>query len=296
LENDATLGVGAADMHGNVENVVYSQCIINSYAQMSGKNVSYLDCTIYGRGTAYYTDGGCIYGSEIVGGTFRIEDCEFISWGDMTSFGGIHFILGSISEDFRLVMYHNLMENRAAAPGSGVRIVKLVIGDSSPPASRIDVDIQGLNYKASAAANQVLSYSGSNDISTTSSVIVDNITAPSGSTLFGSSNGANYVIPMRMQRQTYKQTVTTPGGSGATASSSTWTFRYPYPRVPSITATAGSSDGSLQTPYRGGKVCVPFARSYSVTASVIGVHTADNATFGSSEDITLYGVAEISEI
>lgn len=295
LENDGSLGLGAADIHGGCENVVYSNCYMNSHANMAGKNVSYLNCTIMGRPPSYFADGSCIYGSEVVGGTYTIEGCKFITYGNNLSFGCVTLNVDLISEDFRLIFKNNFIENRGTGSASA-RLIKLSVGDASPPASRIDLVVDGLTYKAPAAGVAVVSVSGINNISATSSYIVDNIDAPSGMPLMAFSLAANNTASMRLQRQSFKTTVTTPGGTSFQVASSTWTFRYPYPRLPVVTVSAASFDGATQSAFTGGKICVPFVRSYSATTSVLAISSGDGANFTGSSSVGIFAEAQINEL
>lgn len=303
LENDGELGVGAADMHGNCDDVLYTNCIIQ-HANMAGRNVSYKNCKIYGRPTSTLLgsgdlglsdDGSCIWGSEVLGGTYTIQNCELVTYGDCSSTGCVYFDVDKITEDFRLIMHNNIMENKGSSPSTH-RCVMLHVGNSSAPTDKITIDIRGLNHKASSAFS-ILSFLGSNDVSANLSIIVDDIIAPSGTRLavFGAS--ANAAAPMRLQKQHYTEQLTTSTGDYKVASS-TWTFRYPYPttRLPRIVATAGSPDGSSVTPNRGGKVSSVFVNSYSATTAQIIVASGDGNNFTSAETIRIFAEASINEL
>src|SRR5699024_393018 len=88
LANISTSGAGATDMHGNCEFITYHHCTIH-HASMGGGNNSYKDCTIYGRPTV---DGCCVWGGELLGGDFDIDNCTFITYGDGKAFGYVYMV------------------------------------------------------------------------------------------------------------------------------------------------------------------------------------------------------------
>lgn len=288
FENDGELGVGSTDIHGNCDDILYTNCIIQ-HANMSGRNVSYKNCKIYGRPTSTLLgsgdlglsdDGACIWGSEVLGGTFTIENCELITYGNCSSTGCVYFDVDKITENFHLVMYNNVMENKGSSP-SNHSCVMLQVGSSSAPTDNIVVDIRGLHYKGSSGYT-ALSVQGSNNVSSNLSIIIDDFVAPSGTRLVSFSNATNNTAPMRLQKQYYTEQLTTSTGDYK-VTSSTWTFRYPYPRVPRIIATPGSPDGSSVTPKRGGKVSCAFVNSYTATTAQITVSSGDGNNFSSTK-------------
>jgi hypothetical protein len=207
----------------------------------------------------------------------------------------VYLDVDKITEDFKLIMHNNTMENKGSSPSTH-RCVMLYAGNSSAPTDKINIDIRGLNHKA-ASAFSILSFLGTNDVSANLSIIIDDIIAPSGTILavFGSS--ANAAAPMRLQKQHYTEQLTT-STSDYKVASSTWTFRYPYPatRLPRIIATAGSSDGTSVTPNRGGKVSSVFVNSYSATTAQITVASGDGNNFTSAETIRIFAEASINEL
>ncbi len=285
LENDGSLGIGSSDIHGNAVDIVYNNCKMNSNANMAGKDVAYIDCQIGGRPVAYYPDGNCIIGSEVVGGVFEIIGCKLTTQGNGSANSFISLNVDKIRSDFMLVMRGNTIISTAAAPTDS-KCVTLFVGDSSPPAYRIDVVIDGLTYKASAGLG-VLGIAGANDISAKSSFIVDNFNGPSGINLMVASNAANYNAPMRLQRQSGRVTLSAASGQGE-AISANIPFRYPYPRPPSGQVSAVSDSGGALLPVGG---------MYALTATAIRPKISSTYTaWPSTNDVVACWTAGIAEI
>lgn len=290
IENDGTLGVGAADIHGGCENVTYQNCHINSSANMGGKNSSYINCVIIGRPPSAYADGNCVFGSEVVGGVFRIEGCKFITYGDNQSFGCVYLGVDRITSDFRLVAKNNIIENRGSG-SANARLFMLYVGDSSPPAYDISVEIDGLSYIAPSGF-AVLSIIGANDVSGNSSYIIDNISGPSGLSLMVFSNSANSAAPMRMQRQCGSQSITATSGTSST-NGAVDNFRYPYPRLPAVFAGAGL-DTNIS--YNNNRAIYPGIRQVTTTTIYPWIESGDATNWTSTVATRVHWSAEISEI
>lgn len=285
LQNDGSLGIGASDIHGNSADIVYSDCTMNSSANMAGKNISYINCHIGGRPVAYYPDGNCVAGSEIVGGVYEIIGCKLTSQGDGAANGFINLNVDKITSDFTLIMRGNTIVTTAASPTSS-RCVTLYAGDSSPPAYRIDVVIDGLTYKA-AAGNSVLAILGFNDISAKSSFIVDNFNGPAEINLMLASNSANHTAPMRMQQQSGRITLSAASGQTEAIAVNTF-FRYGYPRPPSGLASAVSDFGGASLAVGG---------IYALTAAAIRPKISSTYTaWPSTASVVVCWSAGISEL
>lgn len=293
LENDSTLGIGAGDMHGNCENIHYIGCIIRDHGNIAGRNVSYKQCTIYGRNPTAFADGCGVYGSEVVGGLFEIIDCHIITYGNLNTFAGIDLDVTGITKDFRLRVINTTIECRASA-AANARSVRIEVGSASPPSSQIDIELDGVTYIGPNATLTVV-VSGTNDVSATMSISITRLTAPTGSLLVGASLGANLNASMRMPRLHRVESINTPGGSSFQASGSTWTYRYIYPRSPTIITSVRSSSGSAQSGVRGGKTVVASVRSYSDTSALLQISSGDGANFTSTEAAGVVAVAFIED-
>lgn len=227
--NNPSLGFGATDTHGNCEDIAFINCTINCVANMGGRNIRYANCTIFGRPPSITPgDGGCVYGSETVGGTFEFSDCRFITYGNGLSFGTIYLDLENRKEDFTLLVKDCSIESLGSG-ASNVRMVMLGLGTSAG-SHRVDTVIDGLVYIGSAAF-AALGLAGSADISALSSHVIDRVRLPGGTLLLAASNAANYNAPLRLQELTGTVSMTATSGTSNTIASPI-TLRYAYPRVP----------------------------------------------------------------
>ncbi|HCW3747947.1 TPA: hypothetical protein OXK62_002465 [Acinetobacter baumannii] len=78
IKNDPLSTVGAADMHGNIEDSSYENCTIYGGTNLGGKDVFYRNCTIH----ADLTVGWLGFVREPLGGTFGWINCTGYSNGD----------------------------------------------------------------------------------------------------------------------------------------------------------------------------------------------------------------------
>jgi hypothetical protein len=276
LENDYNQLVPAADIHGNAINVTYSNCITHGIS-LTGRNVSAINCTVYGRNS---TDGLCIYSNEVSGGVFRIHNCSLITLGNGASFGIIYATVNKIIENFYLDIKNTTITNNGIAGSATVRCVMVVLGeadlDSLP--HRVDISIQNFTYRTKAReAFSILSINGMRNIIGKSSAIVDGITCTSNVSLVGCTNTANYAMPMRLQRQSGVYSGTTAVATLVVANPIT--FRYLYPRIPATTVGVRGVGGDNFSTV-GGQVPVPGV--YKVTGTQIrpSIQAVANFTAG----------------
>ncbi len=293
LVNRASGGIGSADMHGNGANITFDNCILNTGANMAGLDVAYRNCTIYGRDVGAYADGICLYGDEVVGGTFTIENCKFVTWGPgSSSFGILTLGVQGRTRDFMLIARNNTIEQRGA--GTSARLIMVVIGDAADTnTKRIDTVIDGLVYKAPVAPLIICSLSGFKNAPSQMSAVVDNVTAPGGQ-LLAASEPANYAMPLRLQRQSGAVTTSCASGS-STANSGVITYKYSYPRapVPSVThAPVGTGTAAAF----GGKRVQSAAFQCSATTIRVTTQTSDGTTFSSTEDVRQSWSVGIDEV
>lgn len=295
LVNNCDLGVGASDVHGNVENIRYSDCHINAHANIAGKNVTYTNCRILGRPASYSTgDGSVAFGSEPVGGNLIFDNCEFETYGDFNSTAGIDIDISEITEDMKLIIRNSRILNKHSNPSSA-KVIRLIVGDSSPPTSQVDIVIDGLEYDAAVKPLALLSLSGANDISSTLTIDIDNLFAPDTTVLVSATNATNLTANMRMMKQEIETSLTTAIGSSEIVSS-TIGYRYKFPKKPNFLAvSAGSSDGTAQSADRGGKVIVPWIYFYDSQDVRVSINSGDGANWTSAEAVKLWVEAAIRD-
>ena len=237
LYNASSSGVGSADIHGNCENIHYSNCYFNSGANVTGANVKYSNCVIMGRDPAAYPDGNCVFGAEVVKGVFEFEDCRFVTYGNGASVGAfVHLGVGDRKDTVTVRVKGCTGENRGAS--ASIRCFTLVLG-TSVGSGALALSVQDFTYISSVPAFAVVAWADTADVSAIASTIIDNLDAPFGTALVAASNAANYAMPMRLPTQSGRQAITATSGTTFTAGTAQ-TFRYIYPRVPVAQVTAGN--------------------------------------------------------
>lgn len=194
MDNVSSNGIGAADIHGGCEDITYDNCVLEG-ANIAGRNPTLRNCTIYGRSPQSYADGNIIYGSEIVGGTYTIENCRLITSGDNVNFGSVAFDISKRTEPLSFVLRNNTFENDGSNPAT-MRLLHLLVGGGTPPVPAVRIEIDGL-YCRSPSLGQVISLEGTNDMTATLSGEVRNLSVPSGAMPVGASIVANYGLPIR---------------------------------------------------------------------------------------------------
>lgn len=242
LWNRSNSGVGASDIHGNCENITYSNCYMNTGANMAGSNVKYSNCTIIGRNPKIYPDGNCVFGSEIVSGNFTLEDCRLISYGDGVNFGGgLQLNVSGRKNSVQVIVRNCTIENRSES--TAFRAITIGVS-SDARSSRIDVEINGLNFISNKTLFAFVSFAGLADVSTVASCIIDNVYATMGGTLFVASNINNHNMPMRMPSQSGSQSITATSGTSFTEGA-IQNFKYIYPRQPHAQISVGHSSSKI---------------------------------------------------
>lgn len=282
--------IGAADMHGNNDRVIYSNCIILAQAHMAGRDTAYKGCVIYGRTAA--ADGLCIYATEIVGGVFTISDCEFVTYGDGSSFGYVHFAPAALLRQDVTLMIRGLTI-RGGAGGSNARLVRGSVATGET--NRFNVDIQGLRCELSQALC-VLFVRCETSLTQpviSSGLIVDNIYGPAGMALIQDSGAAIASIQTRQMTQRGEVEIVTTVADNARPASPI-NFRYRYSKRPAVLIGAAGANGSVTTKI-GGQAAVPVC--YSADANTVRpAIVAPSGNFTSGVTALLSWQAGIGEI
>lgn len=261
LYNASSSGIGAADVHGNCENIHYSNCYFNSGANAAGANVKYSNCVIMGRDPVAFPDGNCVYGSEVVKGVFEFEDCRFVTYGDGASFAAFVYLhVGDRKGSVTVRVKGCTGENRGNS--STIRCIGVGVG-TALGAGKINLVVQDFTFVSSVPAFGIVSWSDTADVSSVASTVIDNLSAPSDSTLVVASNGANYAMPMRLPTQSGRQAITATSGTSFTTGTEQ-SFRYIYPKAPYAQVTVGNDSTKG---YNGNRAI--FGLCQRVTASAI---------------------------
>jgi hypothetical protein len=192
LNNDASSGLGSADMHGNVRRVSYKNCILAG-ANMAGYDVSYVGCRITGTPNATQPGGTVIYGTECGGGVYLVENCDLISDGQGSMQAShIHLDFTQRNKPVTIILRNNRYINVGADP-SGTSVVRIT-GSSGSSLTTINVIIDGGEFIGSAPPAEFLNIGGNEDL--TSKMTIEMRSPIKGiKRVFSASLSANYAIP-----------------------------------------------------------------------------------------------------
>ncbi|HFH3169894.1 hypothetical protein [Pseudomonas aeruginosa] len=282
--------VGAADMHGNIDRVIYNNCVIMAQAHMAGRDTSYKDCTIYGRTSS--ADGLCVYSTEVVGGTFTLDGCTLVTAGDGNTFGYVHFSpTGFLRQDATLSIRNLII--KGGAGGASARIVRASV--TSGETRKLNIDIRGVRCELTQASAVLFVRCEGNTSQTVVSDghIVDDIYGPSGMALIYNTGAALTGIPTRQMEQSGEVTVTTNGTATALPAANI-SFRYPYSKKPMAVACASGVDGTAFSTL-GGQSPVPIVYAV-VAASIRPGLVAATSSFTSGAQAVVGWRAGIKEI
>lgn len=281
--------IGAADMHGNCDRVTYDNCVINAHASMSGRDVAYTNCTIYGRTSP--ADGSVIYGSEIVGGTYRITDCVFITAGTLDPFGALYLLPRSLlKQDWTLEVRGLTIKGGAGSSFANLVRAGVAVGETK----KCNVDIRGVRCELAQALAVLFVRCDDNPAQTVLSDghIVDDVYGPAGMYLIYPTGAALTGIKTRQMEQVGEVAVTTVAGEYAIPAPVS--FRYLYSKRP--TATTGiSAAGGANITAIGGRVPVPVIYNVGET-SIRPAIVAASGAFTAGDSAILHWRAGVKEI
>ena len=234
LTNRSSAGTGAADMHGNIENVTYSNCILDTGAIFSGKNVKYTNCTIFGRDTDYNADGQCVFGNGFVGGSFEISNCRLVSTGTLNPFGMIHLNVADRKEPIDIII-KDIVVDTPNVPENKRVFVNIATGvDVGYNSNAVHIDIDNIHFINDFSV--ALAITNTTKLPETSTYVVDNIKTKGPITLVSASNIENLKPAMRLQKQSGRERISTEIGI-RTKNTNSIPLKYRYPRVPNVNTT-----------------------------------------------------------
>jgi len=291
ISNDVNSGVYSADMHGNVQDLVYQGCTIYQGGGWGGMDTGYDNCIIY---AAY--GGWCVYASEVKGGELFIRNCKLYTGGDPSTIGrGIvdcggnsSAITSSTDATLSLIVSNNYVYANAAS--SGTEFMKFASAGSS---AYTNIYIDGLvgNVNLMSAILRTRLDSGT---AYSQAIVVDNISNfPAGTYLHVPQGGAYTNKPQRMMRQTGSVVMTATSGTKTTINAGT-TYRYAYPRPPQVVVSVGSITAGF-TNSAGENVGPAIYQIDSATFRPALVSTS-NANWTATIDMTVNYLSQIAEV
>lgn len=286
LYTESDVGLGASDMHGNCDNITYDSCTMLTGANMAGKNVKYNNCKIFSR----YSDGNCLYGSEVVGGYFNVKGCEFFSSGASATFPIIYLSTDTNTDEDLTVNITDIYVYAEQASNGTVVAVR-----QNNTSTKTNVKIDGLTVDNPDNSIIIISYPRDVGAATYNADfhIVDNVYCTDNSVNgieLMKSDATTTNLPLRLQRQCGSADVTTSISANTATTVADIAFNYKYPKTP---VTSVSKVG---TAYIGSDAPVPYVVTNDRDAIRVGVSTTDTSNFDAATSVTLHWSAEISEV
>lgn len=290
MNNGLGVSVSAADIHGNSDFVTYDNCTMIG-GPGGGRNIALRGCTIFASPGS--VSGEAVYGAEIVGGFFAVENCTIISEGDGEAFGYINLIpLGPGNGTNRPVETHMrddldlIVRNLTLITPNAGDLAKAVTLRAQNADKQCNVTIDGIRWIAPqgycffVADDSVLAAFPSDGI------IVDNVNGPAGVYLVAPTTHISSV-PTREMTQTVAEVVACTSGQSSSVGTGV-TFRYPYSRVPELVGAGfRSTDGAAKQTW-GNQFLTAWA--YSVTATTARMAAGSvGAAFASTENVRISG-------
>lgn len=284
---DLASDIGAGDMHGNADKITYDNCIFRNGAIMQGRDATIRNSLIYGVTS---TDGECIYGTEIYGGTFTIENNRFVSYGNAINIGFVHISPGvSLAEKCHVIARNNTFEIPNAGGSSKLFFLR---SRNSPRA--LNALIDGVHVTGPTASLQCFLFADDQVLSSMISdyLVVDRVFGPFGTTLLYPT-AKNASIPTRQMRQSGSVDIVTSSAQVNVAPAQT--FRYPYSKIPNPCSPAvylpsGAAQGLIGS-------SVPVSKIYELNPTAIRpAIIATSGTFAAGTTVRLSWESSIDEV
>lgn len=260
LSCDLAVGVGAADMHGNIRDSSYEDCIIYGGTNIGGgEDTYYRRCVIHSD-----IKGVCGFAREILGGNMGWVDCEYHSNGNpqptgqaVISFGGndVTTITEKTKKDVTIEVSGKVFGGKSY--GSAVSFAKIRNRGAS---KKINAVLDGLIFNNTSKFAYILNMDVVSGIANSDKIIVDNISGnmPTDNLVYAPETitGQSYLNkPMRLQKVAGKVLLNT--GSGLLSVSDLANYPFIYPRRPLTTLTPRGLDGAQKSTF-GGQRSVTF--------------------------------------
>lgn len=279
--------IGAADTHGNCDQVTYDNCILRNGANMAGRDITYRNCLIYGVSNV---SGECIYGSEIVGGTFTIENCRLVSQGNGAQIAYINLTPSNTMKNYMKVIVRNVT---IEAPGSATAKMLALRGRNMSFSTSIIID--GMHCEVPQGMAFLYADDDTLTVLPTNYLIVDNVYGPAGMYLiYPTSDVSSDAVKRREMRQASYQDVSTVSGQVSAISTSSSDFRYPYSKMPSVrTGLSLPAGGGVTT--IGGQAPVVVVNTLSSTSIRMAI-VAGAAAFNAAVTARLHWESSINDV
>lgn len=238
ISNDITSAVYSADMHGNIQDLVYQDCTIYQGGGWAGMDNGYDGCKIFSQ-----SGGMCIYSGEVKGGDLFLRNCDLVTGSDpsaisrgIVDIGGNSSAITSSTDEALSIIVENCFV-RSTGGSSSTDFVK-VVNDGS--LVNVNIYIDGIRADVNAMGS-VLRTSVNSGTAYSQAIVVDNISNFPAGTYLHIPQGGHYTNkPHRLMRQSGTLSMTATSGTSSTVSGNV-SYRYYYPRTPVASASIGSS-------------------------------------------------------
>jgi hypothetical protein len=237
ISNDIASAVYSADMHGNMQDVVYQGCTIYQGGGWAGADNGYDNCIIYAQ-----SGGMCIYASEIKGGELFIRNCKLFTKGDPSTItrgivdvgGNSSAITSSTDTTLSLIVENNYVYADAASANTDFMVVA-----NAGSSAFVNIYIDGLRANVNAMGS-VLRTRLDSGTAYSQAIVVDNISNFPAGTYFHIPQGGAYTNkPHRLMSQSGYLDMTATSGTSTTTGAAQ-TYQYAYPRTPQAVVSTGS--------------------------------------------------------
>lgn len=296
LSADLDAAVGAADMHGNIRDSSYEDCIIYGGTNIGGgEDCYYKRCIIHSD-----AKGVCGFGREILGGNMGWIDCEYHSNGNpqpsgqaVISFGGNDST--TITEKTTLDANIKVSGKVFGGAGYGAAVSFTKVRNRGS-LKKINPMLDGVEFNNTSKFAYLLNMDVVSGIADSDRIVVDNISGnmPSTNLVYAPATTPDQVYlnkPMRLQRRSGVVTITTTAANFTTSPLAAYPFN--YPRKPITLITPRGVDGAVKNVY-GGRRSVTFGINSQAIGGFVAVISSDTALTG-GDVIEIAYQSEINE-
>jgi hypothetical protein len=291
ISNDINSGVYSADMHGNMQDVVYQGCTIYQGGGWAGMDCGYDNCIIYSA-----LGGWCVYASEVKGGEIFIRNCKLFTKSDPSTISRGIVDCGGNSNPFTAstnATVSIIVENTYVYADAASATTNFMVMSNLSSSAYINIYIDGLvgNVNAMGAILRTRLDSGT---AYSQAIVVDNISNfPAGTYLHVPQGSAYLNKPHRMMRQTGSVVMTATSGTKQTVNAGT-NYRYVYPRPPQVFVSVGSITVGFSN--SAGENVGPAIYQIDSASFRPALVSTSNANWTATIDMTVNYLSQIAEV
>lgn len=291
LTNYKDSNIGAADIHGNCDDITYTNCTMDAGANPGGRNVRFNNCRIMGRPL----DENAMYASALNGGTHIFSDCIIETDGTGGTFGVFGFDASYMREDWRLILNDCVI----VAPGKTIsNIVRVNFTDDWVP-NRVDVEINNITIQATAvSAVYRPNHTVAIDITPYTSFSLSGYKAPSTTRYFSTATPAltRSDMPVKLPTQYIEHVFNTDPADAVNLYLSPAQSYTIYPKQPRLALSYQNATTSVMNVPGGADFYMLSPLDVLANASRFHLYTANGANFALTRDIRVTGTVWLDEL